>query len=197
MNNPNDRKDHNDRNEPTIGTTQIFKGRIISLQVDEVTLPDGGTSTREIVKHPGAVAVIALVDGKLLTVEQYRKPLERFLVEIPAGKLDGGEDPAEAARRELREETGYTCQTMTLLHSVPTSPGFADEIVHIYVAEGLTPGKAQPDEDEFISAEAISMADAQRYMKEGRISDAKTIIAYYAWRLFEATGTWGITQNNK
>ncbi|WP_274364432.1 NUDIX hydrolase [Paenibacillus thermotolerans] len=188
-------QNHTDnRNEPTIGTKQVFKGRIISLQVDEVLLPGGATSTREIIKHPGAVAVIALVDGKLLTVEQYRKPLEKFQVEIPAGKLDAGEDPAEAARRELREETGYTCETMTLLHSVPTSPGFADEIVHIYVADGLTPGEAQPDEDEYLSAEALSMADAERYIAEGRISDAKTIIAYYAWRLFEATGTWGIPQ---
>lgn len=180
-------------NEPTIATRRIFEGKVISLQVDEVRLPNGAASTREIVKHPGAVAVIAIVDGKLLTVEQYRKPLERFQVEIPAGKLERNEDPDEAARRELQEETGYTCETVTLLHSVATSPGFADEIIHIYVAEGLKPGEAQPDEDEFLNVEALRMQEAERYIAEGRICDAKTLLALYAWKLFEASGHWGTT----
>jgi ADP-ribose pyrophosphatase len=182
------------RDEPTVGTRNIFQGKIISLQVDEVELANGARATREIVKHPGAVAVIAIVDGKLLTVEQYRKPLNRFLVEIPAGKLDGGEDPADAAKRELKEETGYSCDNITLLHSMATSPGFADEVVHLYVAEGLKAGEAQPDEDEFLGIEALTMEEAERYVAQGRISDAKTLLAVYAWKQYESTGSWGIAQ---
>ncbi|WP_309118737.1 NUDIX hydrolase [Paenibacillus sp.] len=185
-------KPHLDFTEKTISTKPIFQGKIISLQVDEVALPNGGTATREIVKHPGAVAVIADVDGKLLVVEQYRKPLERLQIEIPAGKLDGGEDPAQAAARELREETGYACERVTLLHSMATSPGFADEVIHIYVAEGLRAGEAAPDEDEFLNAFALTPEEASQAIAKGRICDAKTLLAVYAWQRYLTTGTWGV-----
>jgi len=185
-------KQHMDFTEKTISSKPIFQGKIISLQVDEVELPNGGTSTREIVKHPGAVAVIADIGGKLLVVEQYRKPLERLQVEIPAGKLDRGEDPAEAAKRELREETGYVCERATLLHSMATSPGFADEIIHVFVAEGLHPGEASPDEDEFLNAFALTPDEASRAIADGRICDAKTLVAVYAWQRYLTTGTWGV-----
>jgi ADP-ribose pyrophosphatase len=181
-----------DYTERTISTKPIFQGQILSLQVDEVTLPNGNTSKREIVKHPGAVAVIAVVDGKLLVVEQYRKPLERMQVEIPAGKLDGNEPPEEAAKRELQEETGYTCESVKLLHSMATSPGFADEIIHVFVAEGLEAGAANPDEDEFLNADALSLEEAAAAVAEGRICDAKTLLAVYAWKLHHKTGVWGV-----
>jgi ADP-ribose pyrophosphatase len=181
-----------DFTERTLSTKPIFQGRVVSLQVDEVRLPNGGTSTREIVKHPGAVAVIAIVDGKLLVVEQYRKPLERLQVEIPAGKLDPNEAPEAAAKRELEEETGYTCERVSLLHSMATSPGFADEIIHLYVAEGLKPGTAKPDEDEFLNLASISLEEAAKEIAEGRICDAKTLLAVYAWRLYHTTGVWGV-----
>ncbi|KIL37079.1 ADP-ribose pyrophosphatase [Gordoniibacillus kamchatkensis] len=177
--------------EPTVETKPIFRGKVISVQVDTVRLPNGETSTRELVKHPGAVAVLALVDDKLLVVEQYRKPLERSLVEIPAGKLEPGEPPETAALRELEEETGYRAESVRLLHSVAVSPGFADEIVHLYVVEQLTKGEARPDEDEFLNVESITFEQAQQYVKDGRIGDAKTLLAIYAWQLHKLTGAFG------
>jgi ADP-ribose pyrophosphatase len=176
--------------EVTVSSETIFKGRIISLQVDTVKLPNGETSSREIVRHPGAVAILALLDDRMLVVEQYRKPLERSLVEIPAGKLEPGEDPLEAAKRELEEETGYRCETLKHLCSFYTSPGFADELLHIYVAEELLPGQLKPDEDEFLECEAITLEQAQQYIKQQRISDAKTITAVYAWQLYKLTGNF-------
>lgn len=164
--------------EKTLKTEHIFSGRIIQVQVDEVELPNGKTSTRELVKHPGAVAVIAITEGnKLVMVEQYRKPLEKVIVEIPAGKLEKGEEPALCARRELEEETGYDCKSLELVSSFYTSPGFADEIIHVYVAKGLTKKEdaAGLDEDEFVNVLEITLEEALELIKEQRIFDAKTI----------------------
>ncbi|KRE98273.1 ADP-ribose pyrophosphatase [Paenibacillus sp. Soil766] len=180
--------EHKKFEETTISSEMIFKGKIISLQVDQVKLPNGGTASREIVKHPGAVAVIPLLGDKMIVVEQYRKPLEKSQVEIPAGKLDSGEEPMRAALRELEEETGYKTANIRLVSSFYTSPGFADEIIHLYIAEDLVKGTANPDEDEFLDCEAITLEQAQQYMREGRISDAKTIMAVYAWQLYKLTG---------
>ncbi|RAP76901.1 ADP-ribose pyrophosphatase [Paenibacillus montanisoli] len=174
--------------EKTIKTEPIFEGRIISLQVDTVELPDGKTATREIVRHPGAAAVLALIEDKMLVVEQYRKPMEKFQVEIPAGKLDAGEDPMVAAARELEEETGYRAGKLRPLSAFYTSPGFADEKLYIYIAEDLVKGESSPDEDEYLAVEAITFDQAQQYMKEERISDAKTILAVYAWHIYRLTG---------
>lgn len=177
--------------EITLRTEPIFQGKIISLQIDHVKLPNGETATREVVKHPGAVAVLAITDDdKMIVVEQYRKPLGRSQVEIPAGKLEPGEDLARAAIRELEEETGYSCEEVRLLHSFYTSPGFADEILHLYVADALTAGEARPDDDEFLDCEAITLETAKQYITEGRISDAKTIAAVYAWQLYRLTGSY-------
>lgn len=176
--------------EVTIKTEPVFKGKVISLQIEHVKLPNGETATREVVKHPGAVAVLAIHDNKMIVVEQYRKALGRSQVEIPAGKLEPGEDKAEAAKRELKEETGYSCGEVRLINSFYTSPGFADEILHLYVADRLTAGVAKPDEDEFLDCEAITLDTAKQYIKEGRISDAKTIAAVYAWQLHLLTGSY-------
>lgn len=163
---------------------------MISLQVDTVRLPNGQTSTREIVKHPGAVAVLALLGDKMLVVEQYRKPMEKSQVEIPAGKLDAGENPPDAAARELEEETGYTAGKLEHIASFYTSPGFADELLHLYVAQELVQGTVKLDEDEFLDCEAIGMEQALQYIADNRISDAKTIMAVYAWKLYRLTGSF-------
>ncbi|MDF2663075.1 MAG: hydrolase [Paenibacillus sp.] len=181
---------NNKYEETTIKSEPIFQGKVISLQVDHVRLPNGETATREVVKHPGAVAVLAIKDDKMIVVEQYRKALGRSQVEIPAGKLEPGEDLMEAAKRELEEETGYRCDELRSVSSFYTSPGFADEILHLFVADRLTAGEANPDEDEFLDCEAITLETAKRYITEGRISDAKTIAAVYAWQLHRLTGSY-------
>ncbi|MET3289603.1 UNVERIFIED_CONTAM: ADP-ribose pyrophosphatase [Brevibacillus sp. OAP136] len=168
--------------EKTISSQPIYDGRIIKVKVDEVVLPNGKTAKREIVNHQGAVAVMALTDdNKLLAVRQFRKPLERSIIEIPAGKLERGEEPIECARRELLEETGYTAKELTLLSSFYTSPGFADEILHLFVATGLTAGEAQPDEDEFVEVLHLSLEEARQLHAAGDIRDAKTVVALFAW----------------
>jgi ADP-ribose pyrophosphatase len=163
--------------EKTIKSEQIFTGKIIKLQVDDVSLPNGETSTREIIKHPGAVAVIPITkDNKIVLVEQYRKPLEKSLVEIPAGKLEEGEDPETAAIRELEEETGYTTKALSFVTSFYTSPGFADEIITIYITDTIEKLSKQVagDEDEFVEIIELTLDEAKQYVEDGRIQDAKT-----------------------
>lgn len=174
--------------EPTISTEHIFKGKIIDLQVDTIQLPDGRTATREIVRHPGAAAVVALHEGKLIVVEQYRKPLGKTQIEIPAGKLDPNEQPQLAAARELEEETGYIAVNLTLLNKFYTSPGFADELLYIYFTDQVTVGKQHLDEDEDVIVKLITVEEADQYIASGDISDAKTLLAVYAWKLLLATG---------
>jgi len=181
-----------DLKETTLTSKEIYKGRIIDLYLEEVKLPNGHTSTREIVKHPGAVAVIAITsENKILMVEQYRKPLERTIVEIPAGKLEKGEEPITTAKRELEEETGYTCSDLKPLISFYTSPGFADELVHLFIAENLEKltEAAELDEDEFVEVLEVTLEEAQEMMKSNRIYDAKTAYAVQYLLLKEAQRT--------
>jgi ADP-ribose pyrophosphatase len=175
--------------EKTLSSKKLFEGRVIDLVFEEVLLPNGKTSTREIIKHPGAVAVIPITeDGRIIMVEQYRKALERTLVEIPAGKLEEGEEPEATARRELEEETGYGCESLTHLISFYTSPGFADELVHLYVAEGLKKknNKLQLDEDEFVEVLSVSLEEATQLIQEQKIYDAKTAYAVQYLQLKKA-----------
>lgn len=166
--------------EKTIQSKSIYKGRVISLKVDDVTLPNGNTSSREIVNHPGAVAIIALTpDKKLILVEQYRKALERSIIEIPAGKLEKGEEPIHTAVRELEEETGYRAEKLTFIQAFATSPGFADEVIHLFFAENITlvENKAALDEDEFVDLMEVTLEEAEKLVVEGKIYDAKTAFA--------------------
>jgi ADP-ribose pyrophosphatase len=177
--------------EKTLNSEEIFTGKVISLHLQDVELPNGKHSKREIIKHPGAVAILAITDDKkIVMVEQFRKALERTIVEIPAGKLEKGEEPAFCARRELEEETGYECANLDLLTSFYTSPGFADEIVHVFLATGLRKkeNSAALDEDEFVNLEELTLQEALQYVGEQKIYDAKTIFAVQYLQLQEALG---------
>ena len=167
--------------EKTIASDLKYEGRVITLQVDKVMLPNGKTSNREIVKHPGAVAVMAITeDKKIILVEQYRKALERSIIEIPAGKIEPGELPEVTARRELEEETGYTTKSLQYIQTFATSPGFADEIIHLYFAENIEKmtEKALLDEDEFVELLYVSLKDMKTLIEDSKIYDAKTAFAY-------------------
>jgi ADP-ribose pyrophosphatase len=174
--------------EKTISTNSIFEGKVISLQVDDVELPNGKMGQREIVKHPGAVAIIAFTaEGKLVLVRQFRKPLEKEIFEIPAGKLEKGEDPLQCAFRELEEETGYTSKQCELLVTFYTSPGFADELIYVYEAGELSLGEAHTDEDEFVEVVAVTLEEALEMVKKEQIHDAKTMYAIMHWQVKKLT----------
>lgn len=166
--------------EKTIQSKVLYVGKVITLQVDEVLLPDGNKSSREIVKHPGAVAIMAITeDKKIVLVEQYRKALERSIIEIPAGKIEPGEPPEETARRELEEETGYTTSSLQYVQSFATSPGFADEVIHLYFAENIEKMsiKATLDEDEFVEVLYVTIEEMESLVTNNKIYDAKTAFA--------------------
>lgn len=169
--------------EKTLSSKTIFEGKILKLLVDDVLLPNGQQSKREIVKHPGAVAVIAVTDeDQLILVKQYRKALEKTTWEIPAGKLEKGEDPIDCARRELEEETGYRAKSIQPIYSFYTSPGFANEIIHLFWAEDLEKGEVQPDQDEFVELVPCSLDECLTAIQSHQICDAKTILAVHLWK---------------
>lgn len=166
--------------EKTISGETLYEGKIITLRVEEVELPDGKKAKRELIRHPGAVSIIPITtEGKLVLVEQYRKAVGRSLVEIPAGKMEPGEAPEVTAVRELEEETGYGAKEFTYIQSFVTSPGFADEVIHLYLAQGLYPieNPAAGDEDEFIDLLEVTIEEAEELVRNGKIYDAKTAFA--------------------
>lgn len=161
-----------------LGTRRIYEGRILNVRADDVELPNGHRSTFEIVEHNGGVCVIAQPQPTtVVLVRQYRPAIGRFLLEVPAGKLDGGEDPLECARRELVEETGYRCERLRKLWTFYTAPGFCNELLHLFVAEGLQAGEAQPEDNESIAVQVLPVAQAWSMVERGEIPDAKTQIA--------------------
>lgn len=161
--------------EDCLTSEMIFTGKIIEVRKDIVILPDGKTATREIVRHPGAVGIVAVQDENILLVRQYRYALGQETLEIPAGKLDPGEEPQTCAVRELREETGYEGQ-MSFLGAFHTSPGFADEIIHLFLARNLNWSPLRADEDEFIGLTVIPWQQAVEMAYQGKIRDAKTVM---------------------
>ncbi len=164
--------------EKTLKTERIYEGKVINLRVDTVELPDKKYSKREIVEHPGAVGIIGVNnDGKVILVRQYRKAVDDFLLEIPAGKMEPREDPLECAKREFKEETGYSASSFYALSHCYTSPGFSNEKIYLFKAENLFKGVAEPDEDEYIELVEIPFDQALEKIDKGEIRDSKTIIA--------------------
>lgn len=172
-----------------VSSRRAYSGRIIHLDLDRVRFPDGSEGELEMIRHPGASAVVPFLsdpagnDPVVLFIRQYRYAAGQFLYEIPAGRLDPGESPADCARRELREETGCDAEHLEFLTTIYTTPGFTDERIHLFMATGLTAGDAQREHDEFIEVERMPVSQALTRIKEGEISDSKTIVG-----LLYATG---------
>ncbi|UXR81528.1 NUDIX hydrolase [Staphylococcus sp. IVB6214] len=165
--------------EKTIEKESIYQGRIIDVEKHLVSLPNGETALREVVKHNGAVAVCAVTpEGKVILVKQFRKPLEQTLLEIPAGKLEPGEDRLSAAMRELEEETGYRAYTLQHIGDVYGTPGFSNELISIYFTDDIVKGEMNLDDDEFVETILYSLSDIENAVKNREINDAKTLIAF-------------------
>jgi ADP-ribose pyrophosphatase len=153
----------------------IYKGRIINLRKDTVRLPNGKTADREVIEHPGGVCLAPLTEnGELIFVSQFRYPFKEELLELPAGKLTIGEDPLECGIRELKEETGTQAENYVFLGKLYPSPGCYDEIIYLYLAQGLTYGEQQPDEDEFLEVIKIPLETAVEMVLANALTDAKT-----------------------
>ena len=163
---------------PRLSSRRLYEGRIFSVDVDQVEEPGGVRAAREVVRHRGSVGVLAVTDSdEIVLVRQYRHPVESLVWEIPAGRLDPGEAPEHAARRELEEEVGLSASRLTPLAVYLTSPGFCDEVMHLFRASGLTPVPPRPDPDERIEVARFSFAAALGMKERGELRDAKTLLA--------------------
>lgn len=170
------------REEKTMKSEKVYEGKVINLRVDTVELPDRKYSKREIVEHGGAVGILAVTnENKLIFVKQFRKSVEDVLLEIPAGKIEAEEVPDITAARELEEETGYKANKLKKLTQMLSSPGFTNEVIHIYLAEELQEGTAHPDEDEYIEVVYLTLEEAVEKVIKGEIKDSKSMLAvlYY------------------
>lgn len=162
-------------------TRNIYTGKVITLNVDTVQLPNGVTVDLETIRHPGAAAVVPVKDdGTVVLIRQFRHAAGGFIYEIPAGKLAPGEDPLHCAARELEEEVGYRASTFELLSSIFTAPGFADEVIHVYKATGLTKGRQHLDRDEVLDVIEMPLSEAITKIEDGTIRDGKTIVGLQA-----------------
>ena len=183
-----------------VSSTRAYTGRVISLDVDEVRFPDGFIGKLEIIRHPGASAVVPLLneegsdtparDPMVLLIRQYRYAADGYLYEVPAGRLDPGEVPAQCAVRELKEETGYDTDNVELLLTMFTTPGFTDEKIHLFLATGLTAGESHREADEFLELKPVRLSTALAMIDSGEIQDAKTALALLLTeRLMDTTRT--------
>ena len=164
--------------EKKLSSRQVFDGVVVKLYVDEVELPDGTRSVREIVRHPGAVCVVPVTDeGEVIMVRQFRYAMNQVLLEVPAGKLEPNEDPLEAALRELEEESGVIADRVEHIGEIYTTVAIFDEKINVYLATGLTYKNAHPDEGEFLEVEKIPLKTLVDMVMNGEIKDSKTQIA--------------------
>lgn len=165
-----------DLQEKIIKEKLIYKGNFLDIVNMDVILPDGKNASRDIVKHPGATAIIAFLDKEnIILVEQFRLALNRVTLEIPAGKIDKNEETEECAKRELQEETGYIANNLEYLGCIATAPGFCDEIIYLYKATNLTLGNKNEDEDEFTNVKIMNINKIKEMIRKGEIVDGKTI----------------------
>lgn len=172
--------------EQEVSKEVIFKGKILNLEKYNVKLPNGNLSTREVVDHPGAVAILPIdSEGNIYFVKQYRFPIRDILFEIPAGKFDSpNEDPLECWKRELEEETGLKAKEWIYLGYIYTTPGFSNEKIHLYVAKNLHNVGSNPDDDEFVEVFKFNVYEVEQMIKNGKITDAKSICAFYRYKLY-------------
>jgi len=175
--------------ETFVASEEIFRGKLLHVVRDIVTLPNGHPATREYIKHPGAACIVAeFEDGKLLLERQYRYPMGKVMIEFPAGKLDRGENPLVAAQRELKEETGYWARSWHTLGHMHPLIAYADEVIHIFHANGLVQGDARLDQDEFLELLAATPGVMVSMIVDYRITDGKTITAFCRWQLLRRPG---------
>ena len=164
-------------------STRVYTGRIVSLNVDVVRYPDGSVGELEMIRHPGASAVVPFLsdpsgdDPQILLIKQYRYAAGGYLYEVPAGRLDPGEDPKACAVRELKEETGCDAERIDYLTSIYTTPGFTDEKIHLFMATGLAAGETKHEADEFLELQPMLLSKALEMVEAGEVQDGKTIIA--------------------
>lgn len=185
-------KDDDHLVETTVSSEDVFNGVLLKVKVDRVRLPDGAETKREHIEHPGAVAMIAVLDnGKLLFERQFRYPLRRVFLELPAGKIDRGEPILDTARRELREETGYKAKVWRHLGVMHPCIGFANERIELFLAHGLSYVGHARDQEEFLEVVELTLSDAVQAVRDGEITDGKTIAGlFWAEKIF--SGTWDI-----
>ncbi|HEY2852517.1 MAG TPA: NUDIX hydrolase [Gemmatimonadaceae bacterium] len=164
------------------GSRRVYTGRVLNLDIDQVRFPDGSTGELEIIRHPGASAILPFVsdptgsDPQILLIKQYRYAAEDFLYEVPAGRLDPNESPLDCARRELLEETGCTAERIEPLYTFFTTPGFIDERIHGFMATGLTVGESKREADEFMTLETMTLSRSLELIQKGEIRDGKTTV---------------------
>jgi ADP-ribose pyrophosphatase len=165
-----------------VSTERIYTGKVVNLDRDTVRFPDGSTGQLEMVRHPGASAVVPLLDEprspdpRVLLIRQFRHAADDFIWEIPAGRLDPGETPSTCAHRELEEETGMSTDVLSRLTTIFTTPGFTDERIHIFLAHGLKPGKHRREADEFMEVQTRKWSEVMTMIRNGEIRDAKTLV---------------------
>jgi len=166
--------------EKPVGGKWVYRGRLLKVRRDTVRLPDGNAAVREYIEHPGAVAIIALTDsGDLVMERQYRYPLRRDMIELPAGKIDAGESPLATAKRELKEETGYVASAWRHLGTIHLAIGYSNERIEIYLARGLRHAGAKLDAEEFLEVFTLPLATALSWVREGKITDSKTVAGLF------------------
>jgi len=179
-----------DLSEHRVSSRLVYDGKLLKVRSDSVRLPDGATAEREFIEHPGAVAVIALTDaGELVMERQYRYPLGRDMIEIPAGKIDPGEDPLATARRELMEETGYTAAQWRHVATIHIAIAYSNERIEIYLAKGLRQEGAKLDDEEFLEVFTLPLATALAWVRDGKITDSKTVSGLF-WAEKVLGGKW-------